>query len=117
MLRGMMYRLPCGGGLRTPAAQLLTQQHQHQHHMSYHQGLQSLHEIQLQQVALLLPFFFLLPVSIYRRSLLLTSSAQQYALQAAAANPIPSPIPISLAALTGVAQIPLVKVAAVSLMI
>lgn len=79
MLRGMVFRMPGGAALRGQSGPLL----QHMHHMNYSQGLQSLHDIHLQQ---------------------------HYAMQHAASNPVPPPIPLSLSALTGVAQIPLVKV-------
>jgi hypothetical protein len=43
MLRGMMFRMP--GSLRGASMPM-----QHLHHMGYQQGLQSLHDMQLQQV-------------------------------------------------------------------
>jgi hypothetical protein len=97
MLRGMMFRMPGSGGLRGPSMPM-----QHLHHLGYPHGLQSMHEMQLQQVQPLLP-----SLTLYTSQPL---PLQHYALQNAASNPIPPPIPMSLSALTGVAQIPLVKV-------
>jgi hypothetical protein len=50
MLRGMMFRMPGSGGLRGPSMPM-----QHMHHLGYPHGLQSMHEMQLQQVQPLLP--------------------------------------------------------------
>ena len=82
MLRGMMYRMQGAGGMRGNAMQHMHQMHVMQQ-MGYPQGMQSMHDLQLQQ---------------------------HYAMLNPAANPIPPPVPISLTTHPGVPQIPLVKV-------
>jgi len=56
MLRGMMFRMPGSGGLRGPSMPM-----HHMHHLGYPHGLQSMHEMQLQQVQPLLPPFLIVP--------------------------------------------------------
>ncbi len=82
MMRGMMFRMQGAAGMRGSAAHNMHHMHALQQ-MGYPQGMPSMHDLQLQQ---------------------------HYAMHSATANPIPPPVPLSLSALTGAPQIPLVKV-------